>query len=123
MPTLNIPLTDTPVPQGSSFGVAAQASPTPLDLSATGLAAIERNIGLIVRTAAWSVPLARDFANVMGFLDTPSPHGLSQHTAALMDRIEQFEPRVTVTALTVTGATADGTAVLTLKYDVKGGVL
>lgn len=106
MPTLNIPLTDTPVP---------------LDLSATGLAAIERNIGLIVRTAAWSVPLSRDFANAMGFLDTPLPHGLTQHTAALMDRIEQFEPRVTVTALNVTGATADGTAVLTLKYDVKDG--
>lgn len=110
MPTLNIPLTDN-------------YTPTPLDLSAIGLAAIERNIGLIVRTAAWSVPLTRDFANVMGFQDTPLPHGLAQHTAVLMDRIERFEPRITVTSLTVTNVSADGAAVLTLKYDVKEGVL
>ena len=73
----------------------------PLTIGATGLAAIEQNIRIIVTTLAYSVALDRGFAHVGAFIDAPTPYEAARLIADLTEAIETKEPRVLVERITL----------------------
>lgn len=73
----------------------------PLTIGATGVAAIEQNIRIIVTTLAYSVALDRGFAHVGAFIDAPTPYEAARLIADLTEAIEAKEPRVSVERITL----------------------
>ncbi|WP_165071081.1 GPW/gp25 family protein [Desulfovibrio sp. ZJ200] len=71
-------------------------APRPLVIGARGLAAIEQNMRIIVRTLAYSVPLDRGFAHMGSFIDAPTPCEAARRVAELIHALEAREPRVRV---------------------------
>lgn len=69
---------------------------SPLVIGATGMAAILRNIRIILLTFACSVPLDRNFAHSPKMLDSPSPKQTARLAASLIDALEKYEPRIKV---------------------------
>ena len=68
----------------------------PLTIGATGIAAIEQNIRIIVTTLAYSVAMDRGFAHVGAFIDAPTPYEVARRIADITEAIEAKEPRVAV---------------------------
>lgn len=68
----------------------------PLTIGATGIAAIEQNIRIIVTTLTYSVAMDRGFAHKGAFVDAPTPYEVARLIADITEAIEAKEPRVSV---------------------------
>lgn len=62
---------------------------------------VERNIKTILSTPKGTCPLYRNFGINMEMLDTPTIAAKNILTVAIIDAIEEWEPRVTVTDVSV----------------------
>ncbi len=97
----------------------------PIKIGATGLDAILQNIGIIVTTLAFSVPLDRSFASTGTFIDAPSPYVVAKRIAELTEVIESKEPRVRVTNITYEPSVQsemDGSVYPRIFFEIKDGV-
>lgn len=66
---------------------------------------VERNVKTILSTPIGTCPLYREFGVDISMLDEPTPAAKNMLTVAIIDAIEEWEPRAQVTDATVeTGA-------------------
>lgn len=68
-------------------------------------AEIIQNIRCILTTAKRTVPLDRGFGLTNTFLDQPTPKAQAEITVEIITLIEEYEPRVTVSAINFTADT------------------
>ncbi len=68
---------------------------------------VERNIKTILSTPKGTCPLYREFGVDIAMLDNPTPIARNMLTVAIIDAIEEWEPRAKVTDVAV-GIGADG---------------
>ena len=61
---------------------------------------ILQNVYTIISTLQYSVPLNRSFGMSATYLDTPALVAQSQFSSEVIEKIEQYEPRVTVEEVT-----------------------
>lgn len=97
----------------------------PLTIGATGIAAIEQNIRIIVTTLAYSVAMDRGFAHVGAFIDAPTPYEVARRIADITDAIEAKEPRVAVERISLEPSADEamqGRLYPKITYRVKDGV-
>ncbi len=101
---------------------------SPLEIGATGLAGLHQALRVIVSTAGFSVPLDREFAHLGDFIDAPLPHVVARYLAALTAAIEKYEPRVTITHISLTETEPqlndlmEGRLFPTVRFKLKDGV-
>ncbi|MEZ3453532.1 MAG: GPW/gp25 family protein [Oscillospiraceae bacterium] len=70
---------------------------------------VERNIKTVLSTPIGTCPLYRNFGISIEMLDTPTIVAQNMLTVAIIEAIEEWEPRVQVTDVTVDmGATVEG---------------
>lgn len=62
---------------------------------------VERNIKTILSTPKGTCPLYREFGVDISMLDNPSPAAKNMLTVAIIDAIEEWEPRAQVADITV----------------------
>lgn len=74
---------------------------------------ILQNVRTILTTCVGSVPLHRDFGISWEHIDKPLPVARSLMQSAVIDAIEQFEPRATVESVTFEESTDDAMAGIT----------
>jgi len=107
------------------YDVSAAIRP-PIVIGATGLDEILQNVRLILATFSYSVPLDRAFAGGGDYIDAPSPYAAQRRMAAIVDQIEQYEPRVQVTGITFealeTADSMDGILVPVVQIRLRDGV-
>lgn len=77
--------------QGIDFAPASEA------------AEILQNLRTIITTTKYSVPLDRDFGFDADMLDKPMNVAQAQLQSEIIMAIKTYEPRVTVTGITITG--------------------
>lgn len=97
----------------------------PLTIGATGIAAIEQNIRIIVTTLAYSVAMDRGFAHVGAFIDAPTPYEVARRIADITEAIEDKEPRVAVERISLKPSADEamqGRLYPKITYRVKDGV-
>lgn len=97
----------------------------PLTIGATGIAAIEQNIRIIVTTLAYSVAMDRGFAHVGAFIDAPTPYEVARRIADITEAIEAKEPRVAVERISLKPSADEamqGRLYPKITYRVKDGV-
>lgn len=97
----------------------------PLTIGATGIAAIEQNIRIIVTTLAYSVAMDRGFAHVGAFIDAPTPYEVARRIADITEAIEDKEPRVAVERISLEPSADEamqGRLYPKITYRVKDGV-
>lgn len=70
---------------------------------ASKAAEILQNLRTIITTAKYSVPLDRDFGFNAEMLDNPVNAAQAQLQSEIIMAIKAYEPRVTVTGITITG--------------------
>lgn len=94
-----------------------------IDIGATGLSEIMQNVRTILATAIGSVVLDRAFGVDTSILDEPAHLVQARRAAQVIEAVEKFEPRVTVTRVTwqATDA-ADGVLSPTVQIRIKDGV-
>ena len=68
---------------------------------------ILQNVRTILTTCVGTVPLARDFGTSREYIDKPIPVARSLMQTAVIDAIEEFEPRATVESVTFDESTTD----------------
>ena len=66
-------------------------------------AEILQNVRTILATHIGIVPLFRDFGTSLDALDMPTPIAQQMFKAAVIDAIEEFEPRATVKSVSFAG--------------------
>lgn len=71
-------------------------------------AEVLQNVRTILNTRVGTVPLARDFGISWEHVDMPMPVARSVMQGAVIDAIEEFEPRARVENVTFDGDGADG---------------
>lgn len=74
---------------------------------ASSVAEIVQNVKTIVGTVVGTVPLDRDFGVDSGLVDLPMPVARARLAAELIEKVEQYEPRVKVRSVAFSGD-ADG---------------
>ena len=82
------------------------------------LSEILQNVKTILTTAKGSVPLDRDFGIDTSLIDLPVPVAKAKLTANIIDAIEKYEPRVTVSSVSFKGDGEDGIIVPTVKVAI-----
>lgn len=70
---------------------------------ASEVAEILQNLRTIITTTKYSVPLDRDFGFDAEMLDKPMTTAQAQLQSEIIMAIKAYEPRVTVTGITITG--------------------
>ncbi len=86
---------------------------------------IERNIKTILSTPKGTCPLYRDFGIDMEPLDAPTLAAQNMLTVAIIDAIEEWEPRAQVTDVTIntdTGGNITAKVVVTIGQPFKIGL-
>ena len=68
---------------------------------------ILQNVRTILKTCIGSVPLDRDFGTSREYVDKPLPVARSLMQSAVIEAINQFEPRATVESVTFDDSTED----------------
>ena len=68
-----------------------------LNLYAVGVEEILQNISMVISTPKGSVPLDRDFGIDMSDLDMPLEIAENIFTAKIIEAVQDYEPRATVT--------------------------
>lgn len=91
-------------------------------VGATGLTEIMQNVRTILTTPVGSVPLDRDFGVDGQYLDEPQTVVRARMTAAIVEAVEKYEPRVTVENLRWVTVAADGMMVPLVQIRMRDGV-
>lgn len=79
-----------------------------------------QNVRTILNTRVGTVPLARDFGISWEHVDMPMPVARSVMQGAVIDAIEEFEPRARVENVTFDGDGADGILRPTVTVSIRG---
>jgi len=81
----------------------------------TTIKEIVQNVKTILTTMKGEVPLDRDFGVDVALVDQPIPLTASQLTTNIIEAIETYEPRVTVSEVAYSGDAAEGTIIPSVK--------
>lgn len=101
---------------------------TPLIIGATGIESILQNLRMIVETLRFEIPLMRDFAHDGQLVDSPAPLVTARLTAALMDAVARYEPRIEIEGVWLDeerhgrGAFMDGRLTPRIRFRLREGV-
>lgn len=90
------------------------------------VAEILQNVRTIITTQRGSVPLDREFGVEMLFLDSPTPTAQALLTADVVESVEKYEPRVTVSEVSFIDdqvAAMNGRLFPSVKIKIKDGII
>lgn len=91
-----------------------------IDYGATGTAEILQNVAFILSTFKYSCPLDRAFG-WEPVIDSPIDQAEAENTAAIIDAIEEYEPRAIIVEIVVKSNELEGRQNITLKVGVIDG--
>lgn len=74
-----------------------------IDFGATGAEEILQNVAFILSTPIMSCPLDREFGFDYSFIDGPIDVAKARYTAAVVEAISKFEPRVIIEEVEISG--------------------
>lgn len=77
-----------------------------------------QNIALLLNTKKGTVPMYRNFGLSMEFIDKPIDLAETMATVEISDALEEFEPRATLSDLTITKS-ADGKMAIIVEVVIK----
>lgn len=80
---------------------------------------IIQNVRTIITTRKGSVPLDRDFGIDVDIIDQPVTRVRAALTADIIDAVERYEPRVSVTEVTFRGNEIEGEIYPVVKVAIK----
>lgn len=80
---------------------------------------IIQNIRTILTTRKGSVPLDREFGIDVGIIDQPVTRARAVLTANIINAVERYEPRVSVTEVTFSGDGMEGEIYPVIKVAIK----
>lgn len=79
-----------------------------VNFGATGVTEILQNVRTIMNTAKLSVPLDRAFGVDATLIDLPMPVAKAKLAAEIVEAVQKYEPRVTISKVTFEGDTDNG---------------
>ena len=88
----------------------------------TVLEEIFQNVNTIVSTTIYTVPLFRGFGVDTSFLDDPTPLSKARFINEVIEKVEKFEPRVSVEEVKFTENQIDGKLIPKLIIRIREGV-
>ncbi|MEX3625827.1 GPW/gp25 family protein [Viridibacillus arvi] len=91
-----------------------------IDYGATGIAEILQNVAFILSTYKYSCPLDREFGWEPS-LDNPIDQAEAENTAAIIEAIEEYEPRATIVEIIVESDKLEGHQNITVRVGVDDG--
>nr|WP_278430010.1 GPW/gp25 family protein [Brevibacillus laterosporus] len=97
-----------------------RADSRPINFLATGKEEILQNVYTILTTPRGSVPLDREFGIDTSILDDPTPVAKARATAEIFEKVNKYEPRVSITKVSFTEK-EDGVLIPVVKLAVKEG--
>lgn len=84
---------------------------------------IFQNINTIVSTNIYSVPLFREFGVDGDFVDDPTPIARVRFSSEIIEKVEQFEPRVIVREVKYEEDGIDGRLIPILNIEIREEVV
>lgn len=78
-----------------------------------------QNVGIILATTKGSVPLDRDFGIDGSYVDAPMPAAKAKLASEIMNAVQKYEPRATITSIDFTGS-IDGVLKPRIEVSING---